>query len=208
MQHNVSAFFCVGVSYYQIPIPNLFNDSTDTGTGCVAAAEAGSLYCFMNAGLIDGNTGLLHSLSSTNLHRFLAWNRTQTQPVTLWFGFGPVSSLSNVVLYFFNYPAHRIGLPSVSLRGSLYDAGTPFFEISYVYGNNDVLMNSDSQLRSVSLSITNNTDSIQVLFIDLVFTNTDIDWILLSEVDICDGKYSKSCKTYYCVIRNFVIRSL
>ena len=199
MQHNVSAFFCVGVSYYQIPIPNLFNDSTDKGTGCVAAAEAGSLYCFMNAGLIDGNTGLLHSLSSTNLHRFLAWNRTQTQPVTLRFGFSPaVSSLSSVVLYFFNYPTQRISLPSVTLRGSNSSSGNPFYSISFFFNNNDVLMNSDSQLRNVSLSITSNTDSIQVLFIDFVFTNTDIDWILLSEVDICEGMindtiYRKNC---------------
>ena len=48
-------------------------------------------------------------------------------------------------------------------------------------------MNNDSQLRNVSLSITSNTDNIQLLFIDLVFTNVDIDWILLSEVDICEG---------------------
>ena len=46
-------------------------------------------------------------------------------------------------------------------------------------------MNNDSQLRNVSLSITSNTAIIQLLFIDLVFTNTDIDLILLSEVDIC-----------------------
>ena len=48
-------------------------------------------------------------------------------------------------------------------------------------------MNDDSQLRNVSLSITSNTDNIDSLFIDLVFTNTNIDWILLSEVDICEG---------------------
>ena len=138
--------------------------------------------------LVDGDTGPLHSLSSTNLHRFLAWNRTQTQPVTLRFEFSPVSSLSSVVLYFFNYPTQRIGLPSITLRGSISSSGTPFFAISYFYNNNDVLMNSDSQLRNVSLSITSNTDNIQVLFIDLVFTNnSDIDWILLSEVDICES---------------------
>ena len=138
--------------------------------------------------LVDGDNGPLHSLSSTNLHRFLAWNRTQTQPVTLRFGFSSaVSSLSSVVLYFFNYPTQQISLPSVTLRGSTSASGTPFFEISYVYDNNDVLMNSDSQLRNVSLSITSNTTNIELLFIDLVFTNTDIDWILLSEIDICEG---------------------
>ena len=139
--------------------------------------------------LVDGDNGPLHSLASTNLHRFLAWNRTQKQPVTLRFGFSPnpVSSLSSVVLHFFNYPTQRIGLPSVALRGSSSNSGTPFFETSYDYSNNDILMNSDSQLRNVSLSITSNTDNIQLLFIDIVFTNTVIDWILLSEVDICEG---------------------
>ena len=189
-----------GVLDYRIPIPNLFNGSTDNGTSCVSTL-GGSLDCFdfnMNTHrLVDGDNGPLHSLSSANLHRFLAWNRTQTQPVTLRFGFQPaVSSLSSVVLYFFNYPTQRISLPSVTLKGSSSDTETSFFEISYVYGNNDVLVNKDSQLRNVSLSIKSNTNNIQLLFIDLVFTNTDIDWILLSEVDICEGNvcmYTKSC---------------
>ena len=67
----------------------------------------------------------------------------------------------------------------------------PLDEISYVYDNNDVLMNSDSKLRNVSLNITSNTTNIGLLFIDLVFNNTDIDWILLSEVDICEGMHKK-----------------
>ena len=159
------------------------------GTGCRRAAGTGSLDCGMNTGLlVDGDTGPLYSLSSTNLHRFLAWNRTQTQPVTLRFGFQPaVSSLSSVVLYFFNYPTQWIGLPVVLLRGSSSSTGIPFYEISYAYDNNDALMNSDSQLRNLSLSITSNTTNIELLFIDLVFTNTDIDWILLSEIDIYEG---------------------
>ena len=163
--------------------------------------------------LVDGDSGSLHSLSSTNLHQFLAWNRTQTQPVTLRFGFSPqnlVSSLSSVVLYFFNYPTQQIGLPSVTLRSGSSFTGLPLDEISYVYDNNDVLMNSDSKLRNVSLSITSNTTitNIELLFIDLVFNNTDIDWILLSEVDICEGMHKKVGITLcHCVTCNFVIRS-
>ena len=160
----------------------------------------------MNTGLVDGDTGplVLHSLSSTDLRRFLAWNRTQTQPFTLSFRFdpeNPVSSLSSVVLYFFNYPTQRIGLPSVTLRGSGNFGGTPFFEISYEYVNyNGALINSDSQLRFVSLGITSNTANIHVLFIDLVFNSTDIDWLLLSEVDICEGNYKKYYFGEYVVI--------
>ena len=182
-----------GVLDYRIPIPNLFNGSTDTGTSCIPTTKGDSLDCFdfnMNTRtLVDGDNGPLHSLSSTNLHRFLAWNRTQTQPVTLRFGFlPPVSSLSSVILYFFNYPTQWIGLPAVLLRGSSSSTGIPFYEISYTYDNNDVLMNSDSQLRNLSLSITSNTTNIELLFIDLVFSkSSDIDWILLSEVDICGG---------------------
>ena len=144
----------------------------------------------MNTGLVDGDTGPLHSLSSTNLHRFFAWNRTQTQPVTLRFGFQPpVTSLSSVILYFFNYPTQQIGLPSVTLSGSFDDRGMHTFPISYIYGNNGNLRNNDSQLRNVTLSITSSITIIQILFVDLSFPdNTDIDWILLSEVDICQGK--------------------
>ena len=140
--------------------------------------------------LVDRDTGPLHSLSSTNLHRFLAWNRTQTQPVTLRFGFQPVvSSLSSVVLHFFNYPTQWIGLPSVTLRGSYDTKAMQTFSISYIYGNNGDLRNNDSQLRNVTLIITSNIVLVHILLIDLSFSdNTDIDWILLSEVDICEGK--------------------
>ena len=177
-----------------IPVPNLFNGSTDTGTNCTPTSEGDSLDCFdfkMNTRrLVDNDTGPLHSLSSTNLHRFLAWNRTQTQPVTLRFGFNPqnlVSSLSSVVLYFFNYPTQQISLPSVTLRGSSSSSGNPFYNISYTFDNNNALTNSDSQLRNLSLSITSNTDNILLLFIDFQFVDPEIDWILLSEVDISQG---------------------
>ena len=176
---------------YQIPRPNLFNGSTDNGTGCTPAA-GDILECFvilMNSTLTDGDVGPPHS-PSMNLHRFIAWNRTQSQPVTLQFGFlSPVSSLSSVVLYFYNSPAQQIGLPMITLRGSTMSSGESPFNIAYFYENNNALTNSDSQLRNVSLSITSNTANTTVLFIDLVFTSTDIDWILLSEVDIFSGRF-------------------
>ena len=98
-----------GVSDYQIPRPNLFNGSTDNGTGCTLATAGDILDCFgfSMSTLTDGDIGPPHSLSM-NLHRFIAWNRTQEQPVILRFGF-TVSSLSSVVLYFYNSPAQRIG---------------------------------------------------------------------------------------------------
>ena len=181
-----------GVLDYVIPIPNLFNGSTDNGTGCDPTSEGDSLDCFdfnMNAHrLVDNDIGPLHSLSSTNLHRFLAWNRTQTQPVTLRFGFqSAVSSLSSVVLHFFNYPTQRISLPSVTLRGSSSSSGNPFYNISYLFDNNNALTNSDSQLRNLSLSIISNTNNIQLLFIDFQFVDPEINWVLLSEMDICQG---------------------
>ena len=189
--------YCTGVHYYKIPRPNLFNGSTDNGTDCGNTEDSEHLYCsdnLMNTHrLVDEDTGPLHSLSSTNLHQFLAWNRTQAQPVTLRFGFNPVLSslLSSVVLYFFNYPAQHIGLPSVALMGS----GSSTFAISYKYDNNGDLRSNDSQLRNVTLSITSRKMMlITALLINLSFSgNTDIDWILLSEVDICQGKQLYSC---------------
>ena len=164
----------------------MYNDSTDNGTGCNTAGDGNSLDCFRvnSAILTDGDFGSPHSLSM-NLHQFIAWNRTRTQPVTLRFGFfSPVSSLSSVVLYFYNSPAQRIGLPVINLRGK--SGGSPF-NITYFYENNNALTSSDSQLRNVTLSITSDTSNTVVLFIDLMFTNTDIDWILLSEVNVDSG---------------------
>ena len=174
---------------YRIPIPNLFNGSTDNGTGCTAGGGE-FLDCFNAILITDGDFGPPHSLSM-NLHRFIAWNRTRTQPVTLQFGFlSSVSSLSGVVLYFYNSPAQRIGLPVINLRAT--SGGSPF-NITYFYENNNALTSSDSQLRNVSLSITSNTDNSVLLFIDLMFTNTDIDWILLSEVDVSSGMCFNCC---------------
>ena len=173
---------------YRLPIPNLFSGSTNNGTGCNTAGGGDLLDCFgsSNATLTDGDFGPPHSLSM-NLHRFIAWNRTRTQPVTLRFGFFPPVSLSSVVLYFYNSPAQRIGLPVINLRASTMQSGGSPFNITYFYENNNALTSSDSQLRNVSLSITSDTSNIMVLFIDLMFTNTDIDWILLSEVNVNSG---------------------
>ena len=146
--------------------------------------------------LVDGDTGPLHSLASTNLHRFLAWNRTKTQPVIYSEVWISTSSIITVqcctALLQLSYTTDRSTISH--LRDSTSNSGTPFFETSYDYSNNEILMNSDSQLRNVSLSIISNTDNIQLLFIDIVFTNTVIDWILLSEVDICEGNLYSCCK--------------
>ena len=181
-----------GVLIYTFPNPNQFNGSTDTstGTGCIPSGTT-RLACInsqpKDTKLTDGDIGPLHSLSM-NLHRFFAWNRTQTQPVIIQFDFGgsSVSSLSSVVLYFFNSPAQRIGLPIITLRGRR--SGGETFNISYIYDNNAALSESDSQLRNVSMRITSKTQNIIALFIDFVFNDTGIDWFLVSEVEICEGE--------------------
>ena len=135
------------------------------------------LTCFANSKLADGNIGPATSVSG-NLGQFFAFGRQSSNSLGR-VTFTLPSSVSTVVLYFFNSPNTSIGLPMISV----FAGGNP---VDYFFANNDNLSQSDSQLRNVTLYLQQLTSAVQL---DFAFTNQSaIDWLLLSEVILYNSK--------------------
>ena len=127
--------------------------------------------------LTDGNIGPATSISG-NLGQFFAFGRQSSNSLGR-VTFTLTSSVSTVVLYFFNSPNTSIGLPMISV----FATGSP---VDYFFANNDDLSQTDSQLRNVTLHLQLLTSVVQL---DFAFTNQSaIDWLLLSEVILYNSK--------------------
>jgi hypothetical protein len=156
-----------------------FNGSnTNTSTGCNTLSPV-LLQCLSveTSKLGDGDVGPLDHLTADNLEQFFAFNRHSTNSLGRT-TFTLPSSVSSVVLYFFNSPQDKIGLPHIQVFGSI-EEGSPF--ISYWFDNNNDLNQSDTHLRNVTLNLQRNAN----ISLELAFTfpnNSQIDWLLLSEV--------------------------
>ena len=153
--------------------PAPFNGSnlTTTGDNC---SMPPSLECSAPFKLIDGDFGPVDSLIG-QLSRFFAFNQNDSR---LGFTLG-ASRVSKVVVYFFNSPANAIGLPLIKV----------FFDnqpIPYFFSDNGDLAQTDSQLRTVTLQLSQEIGNFQL---DFFFpSNSSIDWFLVSEVQLYNGK--------------------
>ena len=164
--------------------PSPFNESnlTTTDPNCPTLRN-----CFGNTSkLINGDFGPMDSLNG-QLGGFFAFNQINSR---LTFTVSP--AVSTVVLYFFNSPADGIGLPQVKIIS--------YNLISYFFSNNDDLTLTDSQLRTVTLHLNQNLATIQIGFIFPV--NSRIDWFLVSEVQLFNGKILNVWLVYYYIIIN------
>ena len=142
--------------------------------------SGGSLRCLNGTGkLVDGDIGPMNSISD-NLGEFFAFSRYSVNGIgRISFNFPNSTSVSSVVIYFFNSPNDSIGLPMISL----YDVSSQ--PLSYVFDNNKNLTQNDSQLRNVTLNITQLTSTVQF---DFIFNTSIIDWLLISEVKFYNSK--------------------
>ena len=166
--------------------PSPFNGSNLTTTD----PNCPSLFCFANTSkLINGDFGPMDSLNG-QLGRFFAFNQNDSR---LTFFVNP--TVSTVVLYFFNSPANGIGLPQLKIMVALNSPPVPYF-----FSNNDDLTLTDSQLRSVTLHLNQSSSAIQIDFIFPV--NSRIDWFLVSEVQLFNGKILNVWLMYYYIIIN------
>ena len=160
--------------------PTAYNNSpTNPGDSCVA--DMYGLSCRGYELLEDGNFG------SANLDtsKVLAWNREinivleRTQSTL---------RVNQVNLFFYNIPSSGVGLPPVELywsSSSIFPV-LPENPLSYVIIGNQDLRQDDSTLQNVSLVVTSNTANYRNFLIRFTFPGTSlIDWILLSEVQLC-----------------------
>ena len=153
--------------------PASFDDSnlTTTGTNC---DNVGS--CTVPSKLIDGEFGPMDSLIYGQLGQFFAFNQNSSR---LSFTIG--KNVSKVVVYFFNSPADAIGLPLIKVIKPSVNQPVPYF-----FSDNDDLTQTDSQLRTVALQLSQKLLSVQL---DFIFPNNSrIDWFLVSEVQFYNGK--------------------
>ena len=154
--------------------PAPFNGSnlTTTGANCFMAQVGQTTECRASSKLIDGEFGPMDSLTG-QLGRFFAFNQNDSR---LNFNIG--KNVSKVVVYFFNSPADAIGLPLIKVIGNR--------PVPYFFSDNDDLTQTDSQLRTVALQLSQKLLSVQL---DFTFpSNSRIDWFLVSEVQFYNGK--------------------
>ena len=117
--------------------------------------------------------------------KVLAWNRE----INIVIERTQSTRVNQVNLFFYNIPSSGVGLPPVKLYWSTTSVFPQLPEnlLSHVIVGNQDLSQNDSSPRNVSLVVTNNPQTnYQNFRIHFTFPETSlIDWILLSEVQLC-----------------------
>ena len=132
--------------------------------------------------------------------KVFAWDRE----VSIAFTFAP-TKVNRVNLFFYNIPSTRIGLPPAELYQGDTDAIFPENLLSHVIVGNQDLSQDDRSPRSVSLVVTTDQNSTQIsdyrhFSIRFTFPESSlIDWILLSEVQLCRETGVCMCMCLLCV---------
>ena len=161
------------------PIPIAYNNSPTTGPNCIV--DGGTLVCPIGGVLFDGDTGS----AELNTSSVFAWDRE----VGISFAI-PLTRVRQVNLFFYNIPSCGIGLPSAELFWDDANPLNPDIPLSHAIVGNQDLSQDDRTLRNVSLVVTTDQSStpdyryFRIHFTFPVETSL-IDWILLSEVQLC-----------------------
>ena len=165
-----------------LPTTDPFSNTDTLGPGCLPNPSTdNSLECYSNVRpppvLLDGGIG--QEQGPPNVSTISAWSRSQST-VTITFITSLTVQVRHIRLYFYNIPSMNIGLPEVTLM-----AGGP--QEYFVTGIQN-LNSTDNRRRNVILSYTNSLVRINTFEIVFGFTNrTEIDWLLLSEVELCQS---------------------
>jgi len=173
--------FPVTVNSHYITVPIAYNNSTTTGPGCVPDGEH-FLTCPGGILLSDSDIGS----AELDTSKVFAWNRE----VNIAFTISENTKVKQVNLFIYNLPSSGIGLPPAELFWSSVTPFNPNIPLSHVIVGNQDLSQDDRTLRNISLVVTTNQSSIaDYRFFRIRFTfpaeTILIDWILLSEVQLC-----------------------
>ena len=166
-------------AHYISPTPIAYNNSPITGPGCFPDGD--SLSCPGGILLGDSDSGS----AELDTSKVFAWDRE----VNIAFFLSP-TKVRQVNLFFYNIPSSGIGLPPAELFWSDTNLLNPDIPLSHVIVGNQDLSQDDRTLRNVSLVVTTDRDSIpdyRYFRIRFIFPaeTSQIDWILLSEVQLC-----------------------
>ena len=158
--------------------------------GCIPDGD--SLSCPGGILLGDSDTGSVELDTS----KVFAWDRE----VSIAFTISAPTKVGQVNLFFYNIPSSGIGLPPAELFWSNVNPTNPDIPLSHVIVGNQDLSQDDRTLRNVSLVVTTSQDSNpDYTFLRIRFTfpaeTILIDWILLSEVQLCGEAGMWVCKS-------------
>ena len=151
------------------------------------------LHCQVGSVLNDGDIGPTHSVNVSDpdqVHRFLVWH-PNNGTVTL--QFFKNSYLLNYLLPFsVSYiDIYTLSVPSAGISSP----GNTTFTASTRPGTNNDVSNVTTQSCSFSSStntLSRNTYTVSLnnitwIFISLHFSSADIDWLFISEIQLCEG---------------------
>ena len=129
--------------------------------------------------LIDGDLGPEGvNYTNTMVH---TWHRS-VKNVTINYVLSVQNDINLVNLYFYRITSMNIGLPSITLYRTTATGSTPQPLEYYITGNDDITR-EDRVQRNVSLRPTLPLSTSFSLQFD--FENTDVDWLVLSETEMC-----------------------
>ena len=180
-------------AHFITPHPIAYNNSPTTVQGCIPDGD--SLSCPGGILLGDSDTGSVELDTS----KVFAWDRE----VSIAFTISAPTKVGQVNLFFYNIPSSGIGLPPAELFWSNVSPFTPSNPLSHVIVGNQDLSQDDRTLRNVSLVVTTDQDNDPIIFdyqyfrIHFTFPAETIliDWILLSEVQLCGEAGMWVCKS-------------
>ena len=163
-------------SYRITPTPIAYNNSPTTGLNCFI--DSGTISCPRGGILFDGDTGS----AELDTSRVFAWDREVNIAFT-----NELSKVMHVNVFLYNIPSSGIGLPPAELFWSSSNVFNPETPLSHAIVGNQDLSQDDRTLRNVSLVVTNGTADYRFFRIRFTFPaeTSLIDWILLSEVQLC-----------------------
>ena len=126
----------------------------------------------------------LHGSAELDTSKVFVWDREVNIAFT-----NELSKVMHVNLFLYNIPTSGIGLAPAELFWSMYDPINPVTPLSHVIFGNQDLSQNDRNLRNVSLVVTTVTANYRYFRIRFTIPaeTSRIDWILLSEVQLCGG---------------------
>ena len=183
----------------------IFTGTEDTGapvaysgiepdtTNCEVNSAGSYILCSVGSVLSDGDIGPTHSVDVSDpdqVHRFFVWNRVNGT-VALQFQINNAFSRFNVSyidIYTLSVPSARIGSPGTTSFITI--EGMSFIIVSSLNTQSCSFSSSASTLSrtTFNMSLTN----IKALFIRFEFTSQDIDWLFISEIQLCEGNAPSS----------------
>lgn len=159
----------------------------------------GEFLCLSSTTLLDGNTGPNRPdiTSASDLGHFAAWSHQHTPLDTLYLSVRqrpPFVHITAIDIYVLNYPRERIGVPNfLTLYGTPDQSSQQPFDVtgvdvvtlSYDLVNNDLLSQSDSRVRRITLRLRESSRNRRYVITWNFSGLYSVEWLLVSEVQLC-----------------------